>query len=92
MMTSTLPICQLCKSEVTGTTATTENIFTPEGIEQTFFSVKLSCGCIVDFPTFDVDMKNATQTLRDGFTDQPVLTYLDSELVDEDLYEGDDFE
>lgn len=90
MMTHTLPICQKCKKQVSGTTSTTENIFTPEGIEQTFFTIKLSCGCIIDFPTFDIDMKKATQTLRDGFTNEPVLTYFDDELIDEDLYEGDE--
>lgn len=93
MMTTYLPVCQLCKTEVTGTTSTTQNIFTEEGIEETFFTVTLSCGCIVDFPTFDVDVNKGTQTLKDGFTNQAVLTYLDADMLNDGDYDyeiGDD--
>lgn len=84
MMTSTLPVCQLCSTEVTGTTSTTQNIFTETGIQETFFTVALSCGCVIEFPEFEVDLKEGTQTLKDGFTGKAVLTYDDDEMLSDD--------
>lgn len=88
-MTFTLPVCQLCNKEVTGSTATTQNIFAEGGMQQTFFTITLSCGCVVEYPAFDVDVKNGTQTLKDGFTGQVILTYDDDEMLNDGDY-GDD--
>lgn len=84
MMTFTLPQCQICKKEVESSTSTVKDIFTAQGRQQVLHSVLLSCGCVIDYPEFDVDMKNGTQTLKD-FTGQPVITY-----YDEDYMLGDD--
>lgn len=87
MMTFTLPTCQRCKSQVSGTSATTQNIFVQGGIEETFHTVTLSCGCVIEFPTYEVDVKAGTQTLKDGFTGEVILTYDDDEM----LYDDDDY-
>lgn len=87
MMTFTLPTCQRCNSEVTGTSSTVENIFVQGGMEETFHVVTLSCGCVIEFPAFEVDCKKGTQTLKDGFTSEAILTYDDDELI----YDDDDY-
>lgn len=89
MKTTFLPVCKLCDKEVSGSVSTTNNIFTEEGIEQTFFTITLSCGCVIDFPKFDVDVKLGTQTLKDGFTGQEVLTYLDADMLNDGDYDYD---
>lgn len=89
MMTTFLPVCKLCNKAVTGTTSTTQNIFTEEGIEETFFTVTLSCGCVIDFPQFEVDVDKGTQTLKDGFTGQAVLTYNDADMLNDGDYDYD---
>lgn len=92
MMTYTLPTCRLCAKEVESSISTVKDIFTAEGRQQVLHSVTLSCGCVIDYPEFDVDMKGGTQTLK-SFTGEPVLTYHDPEYLlgdDEDDYEDED--
>lgn len=85
MMTFTLPICQLCNKEVDSTTTTVKEIFTGQGRKEVLFSVTLGCGCVVDYPEFEYDYENYTQSMKDRFTGQIILTYDDDESVsDED--------
>lgn len=84
-MTFTLPTCRKCNTEVSSAKTTTENIFVQGGTEETFHVVELSCGCIVQFARYDVDVKEGKMTLRDGFTNEVVLTWDDDEMYyDED--------
>lgn len=87
MMTFTLPICQRCNSEVTGSTSTVNNIFVQGGIEEALHTIELSCGCLINFPAYEIDVKAGTQTLKDGFTGEVILMYADDELV----YDDDDY-
>lgn len=91
MMTYTLPTCRLCEREVESSVSTVKDIFTEEGRRQVLFSVTLSCGCVIDYPEFSIDLKTGMQTLQ-SFTGEPILTYYDPETHDDDddYYEDED--
>lgn len=80
MMTFTLPVCKRCGNEVSSSKATIENIFVQGGTEETFNTVELSCGCVIQYPRYDVDVKEGNMTLRDGFTNDVILTWDDDEM------------
>ena len=84
MITTTLPICQLCGKEVEHSLSTVKDIFTPTGRQEVLFSVTLSCGCVIDYPDFIAGVKDGTQSIKDRWTGQVILTYFDSEMYDDD--------
>lgn len=89
MMTTTLPICQLCGKEVESSTSIVKDIFTEKGRQQVLFSVTLSCGCVVDYPDFIAGVGDGMQSLKDPWSGQIILTYFDEEMLfdDDDEYE-----
>lgn len=84
-MTCTLPVCQLCGKEVDSSVSTVKDIFTSSGRQEVLFTVTLSCGCVIDYPDFASDVEEGTQSIKDRFTGQIILTYDDDEMgFDED--------
>lgn len=79
-------ICNNCGKEVNDYSQTTKFIITDKGSQRAGDSIELSCGCVVDFPEYDLDLVNGICIIRDDITGQAFIEFYDEELImnDED--------
>lgn len=74
-------VCNNCSKEVNDYTQITKFILTDKGSQRAGDSVELSCGCVVDFPDYDLDLTNGLCIIRDEFTGQAFIEFYDEELI-----------
>lgn len=76
--------CNNCGKEVNDYSQTTKFILTDKGSQRAGDLVELSCGCVVDFPDYDLDVVTGTIVIRDEFTGQAFIEFYDEEILMED--------
>ncbi len=76
--------CNNCGKEVNDYSQTTKFILTDKGSQRAGDSIELSCGCVVDFPDYDLDLSTGTCIIRDEFTRQVFIEFYDEELIMEE--------
>ncbi len=82
-MTSAI-ICNNCGKEVNDYSQTTKFIITEKGSQRAGDIIELSCGCVVDFPDYDLDLKTGVIVIRDELTDKAFIEFYDEEILTED--------
>jgi hypothetical protein len=78
-------VCSNCNGEVNGWTQTENYILSHQGGTPLSQSIKLSCGCVIDFPDWQVDLKTGWCQIFSA-TGELFIEFLDTEaiLIDED--------
>lgn len=76
-------ICQVCSGEVNDYTQTIKFMILPTGAVSEGESLALSCGCVVDFPNWILDIANGQVKIAD-LVGTEFIEYYDEDLLMED--------
>jgi hypothetical protein len=79
-------LCKVCGKEVDGFIQNIRFILTEEESVQERESVALSCGCVVDFPDWQVNTVTGICSIHD-FAGTMYIEFYDKEML---LFEGDE--
>ncbi len=73
--------CKICGDTVTSFSSTIEFVFKDNTIEKVGETVKLPCGCAMDFVTFNLDFDSGVIDIVSEFTGETLITYYDEEII-----------
>lgn len=73
--------CKVCGEAVTGFASTIEFVFREDTIEKVGETVKLPCGCSMDFVTFNLDFTTGIIDIVSEFTEETLITYYDEDII-----------
>lgn len=76
--------CKICGNTVTSFSSTIEFVFKDNTIEKVGETVKLPCGCSMDFVTFNLDFDSGVIDVVSEFTGDTLITYYDEEILMDD--------
>lgn len=75
--------CYNCGGEVTGWTQSIKYVLFPNASSQAGQTIFLSCGCVVDFPDWQIDLDTGRCKII-GFSGQVFIEFMDEEMLKED--------
>ena len=75
--------CHNCQGEVTSYIQKISYILSPKAALQESQTIELSCGCVIDFPDWQIDLNSGWCKIVD-FTGNVFIEFLDEELIMED--------
>jgi hypothetical protein len=75
--------CLNCNGEVNSFKQTLQYILSPKAAVQESQSIELSCGCVVDFPDWKINLETGDCRIQD-FTGNVFIKFYDEELIMED--------
>ena len=75
--------CHSCDGAVTGWTQSIKYVLSPTAANQSTQTIYLSCGCVVDFPVWQIDL-NSGQCKIEDFYGKLYIEFIDEEMLLED--------
>lgn len=75
--------CKVCGEEVNSFEQKIKYILIPDELVQERETIQLSCGCTVDFPSWEMDMLSGITSIVD-FAGVPYVTFKDIQMIMED--------
>lgn len=74
--------CKICGDTVNGYTSIMNFTFTNDTMEKISESVRLTCGCVMDFITFNIDFTSGIIDVVSELTGETLISYYDAEVQD----------
>jgi hypothetical protein len=75
--------CHSCNRQVYGWTQAIKYVLSPTAANQAIQIIHLSCGCVVDFPQWKIDLNSGKCKIED-FYGRLFIEFMDEEMLLED--------
>lgn len=74
--------CNICGDMVSGYKSVMDFVFADDTTEKLSESVKLTCGCTMDFATFNINFKSGVVEIVSELTGDMLVSYYDADIQD----------